>query len=720
MNSANYDISPTEETLESAIRRATTFLRRAQLSHGEFKTLLGTDVRLSNAVFDSSPFVTSFVVYALSHVDCAEVDDMVQKALGFLRTDMEYGGLWRYYSSRQFKHCRIPPDLDDTACVSYALKSHGQAIPDNEWLFHHNRDAAGRFLTWVRPRRFAWAPRFWLVRALGALQARRARLRAPQLNSPDPRFAKRRDPVGIDVDPVVNANAVLYLGEGSDTALAIDYLISLLRAGPGDRFSLYYKDILALYYAVARAHLHSSPRLAAAQTPVLRDLLSRQHPDGSFGNPLSTALATSALLTYAPQAYAVPRAIANLLGSQSSDGSWEANAFYSGQTEFWGSQELTTALCTEALARCRAAIKQKPAGTNCGANLSPGTLARHRIAFIYGARETQWTGVGMSLLAETGVIRDTLRRCEPLIAERLGWSLESVLSSGRAFDEHELEPVITSIQLALTEGWRERGVIPDAVTARSGGEFTAGYLHGSLTFEDAVEMACRVSRCIREDRGLGQMFAVQVPLTELDQLQRRCPVNFGLVADNPKDVTIIACEVENAKFMEAFLKEEKIEYEFLPSKIGPHTPLARDWKPYIVQSLSGGPYLAPQVQYYSPATGGMLDSISNPAYMWRMISTPALTGRALQSMIDDGFEIFVEIGGRPIFAEMIGEKAAAAGKKAHIFSTMRQGAAVCPVMDETQAALRQLGVPTRHWTTIFELRARSTSGASADCRVLSK
>jgi cytochrome P450 len=351
------DSPPGGAAIEEAIGRAIAFLRQVQLPHGEFKTLLGADMQISNAVFDSSPFVTSFVVYALSHVERARVEDMMQRALAFLRSEMEFGGLWRYYAARQFKHCRIPPDLDDTASVSYALRISGQQTPTNRWLFRYNRDNSGRFLTWVLIKKeLTFTPRFWFTRLIGMVHARLACRRAslPAIAS-DPRLlTTRSDPVPADdVDPVVNANVILYLGEDSDTAAAVTYLIDLIRSGPGDSFSLYYKDILALHYMVARAHLHSSPALAAVKETVVADILGRQDPDGSFGNPLSTALAASALLTFAPLTQSLPNAICFLLRSQRADGSWEKRSFYSGPTEFWGSEELTTALCVEVLARYR-------------------------------------------------------------------------------------------------------------------------------------------------------------------------------------------------------------------------------------------------------------------------------------------------------------------------------------------------------------------------------
>jgi hypothetical protein len=104
---------------------------------------------------------------------------------------------------------------------------------------------------------------------------------------------------------------------------------------------------------VARAHRHSAPALASVGAKVTEEVTRHQHADGSFGTPLSTALAASVLQTFAPDSPALVKAIEYILGRQQNDGSWEACPFYCGEREFWGSEELTTAFCIEVLARYR-------------------------------------------------------------------------------------------------------------------------------------------------------------------------------------------------------------------------------------------------------------------------------------------------------------------------------------------------------------------------------
>ncbi len=332
-------------TIDEAIAGAVAFLRSRQLPHGEFATLLGADRQLSNPAFDSSPFITSFVLYGLTHLERALVQDIVAKAASFLLSEMEFGGVWRYWSSRQFKHCRLPPDLDDTACISYALERAGYPPPNNGWAFRSTRDTAGRFKTWiVATRRNCLNPRFVFARSVGFWQSR-IRTRAIQTPaSEDPRFRIMhidRD----DVDPVVNANAVLYLGERAGTTPAIEFLIeTVLDESPAG--SLYYEDPLALYYAVARASRHASPRLSGLGMHIVARILDRSKAPEPF-NPLQAALAASALVTFDPASTAAAELLDIIVDTQRDDGGWDAHPFYN----VWGSEELTTGFCLEVLAR---------------------------------------------------------------------------------------------------------------------------------------------------------------------------------------------------------------------------------------------------------------------------------------------------------------------------------------------------------------------------------
>ncbi len=328
---------------DQPIVRAVAFLRNRQLAHGEFVTLVGADRQMSDPAFDSSPFITSFVLYGLAQLERALVEDVVSKAASFLFAEMECGGVWRYWSSRQHKHCRLPPDVDDTACISYALESAGYRPPNNEWAFRANQDSVGRFKTWLFvTRRNCFALRFLTARSVGFCQARVRTRTVATPPAEDPRFQImhiRRD----DVDAVVNANALLYLGERPDTLAALEFVVEKV-LDESAAWSLYYEDRLALYYAAARAFRHSAPRLALVRDHIVARISERRLERFS---PLQAALAASALLTFEPASTAAANLLGFIVDTQRSDGGWDAYPFYN----VWGSEELTTGLCLEVLAR---------------------------------------------------------------------------------------------------------------------------------------------------------------------------------------------------------------------------------------------------------------------------------------------------------------------------------------------------------------------------------
>lgn len=339
-------------TITLSIDAAIEFLRIQQLPYGEFKTCAALDEAMQESChFDSSLFVTAQVVYSISHLQDARVQEMKRKALGFFREQMEVPGLWRYWSSRNTVHPSLPIDLDDTSCISYVLKVSGEPAPANAGVMLANRSPEGLFYTWLAPRPGRPAP-----------DDEHAHY---GLNPESLLFLIFAGPKQFDqIDSVVNANVVLYLGENEGTASAIAYLTNLIVSQRGSHESLFYPHAVSLYYAVSRAYVHGAPALGETIPEIERRLTASQRDDGSFGNPLLTGLAANTLLNFGVNTQCLEACVGYLLTCQATDGSWRRAAMYvepgsyygtmeesQGPGIFYGSEELTTALCVEALAK---------------------------------------------------------------------------------------------------------------------------------------------------------------------------------------------------------------------------------------------------------------------------------------------------------------------------------------------------------------------------------
>lgn len=304
--------------LRSAIGRGAGFLETSQMKHGEFRTYASPDSTLTRLRrFDSSPFVTSFVVYSLGYVRETRVKEMTDRALSFLAAEMDRGGIWRYWSSLNTRS--IDPDLDDTACISFLLRRHRMPVPANHEVFFRNTDSRGRFKTWLR---------------------------------------KAGSSTPNDVDCVVNANVLLYLGSNARTQPACAWVNDVIARGREAASTVYYVHDTAFYYMVSRAFLHGATCLGASKDTVLSRLGPMQANDGAMGDELATGfgICTRLNLGVAPDS-AMDAAARYLLRMQRSDGSWPISAFYVAREDgvWWGSEELTTAICLEALSRYVAA-----------------------------------------------------------------------------------------------------------------------------------------------------------------------------------------------------------------------------------------------------------------------------------------------------------------------------------------------------------------------------
>ena len=301
------------EQSKLAVRRGLRFLRDNQLPYGEFRTYASPSIDMRRTFFDSSIFATTFVLHSIAGIGHPYVTVMTDKVISFLTKEMCGPGLFQYFTSKNARS--IDFDLDCTACASVALqRSHPFIMRGyNIRYFVENRNEAGLFYTWVGNAALA-----------------------------------------NNVDSVVNANVVLYLGDREETKSACQYLVDTIKCSHESESYQYYLDNIALYYAVSRAYTRGASSLSEAREAVIEKVLQSSKDDGSFGDELTTACAVCTLANFEYDGVTRFRDAASYLEEQQrADGSWHRAPMWTARFResslYFGSEELTTALCLEAL-----------------------------------------------------------------------------------------------------------------------------------------------------------------------------------------------------------------------------------------------------------------------------------------------------------------------------------------------------------------------------------
>jgi hypothetical protein len=332
--------------LEQAIAHGIDFLYAMQLPSGTFRIFCSPHPLLEeNCKPDHSTFQTAQIAYCLNFTKSKKVEEIVSKAIRFLLSEMQDGGVWRYTCSPNTDY--LPPDVDDTACISFLLKQHGISLPDNTGVMLGNRASQGLFYTWVLPR-LTWTAdaSFWRVSLRQILKLRQLYW-----------FFRVTECKPNDLDPVINANVLHYLGDRPETRPIIRTLIQIIEDQAEETCDRYYGSRFTFYYFLSRNHAAGIRAFEPMRDTIVTRIKSYAHRDGVIGSHiLHTALAACALMDWSDHSTVLDDAIQAILDAMQSNGGWQKFPFYfSGRSKklVWGSEEITTGFCLEVLSRYR-------------------------------------------------------------------------------------------------------------------------------------------------------------------------------------------------------------------------------------------------------------------------------------------------------------------------------------------------------------------------------
>jgi hypothetical protein len=335
--------------LDQAIEKGIDYLHQHQYPNGEFCSYISADDPMEKwTVPDSTVFpaalIGSSLIFLQGH---PKVEEMLNKTIPFLRYQMNRGGVWNHFTHLHRLRYLCPLDVDDTATVCALFKERNERVPNNLQLLLDNRNKDKLFYSWFIFR-LKWNPNpmYW-------------RLVARELLNPVTSFVfwKKMECGRDDIDGVVNANLMYYLGDTEYTQPIIQLLIKIIEEKKEGDCDKWYRNPFTVYYFMSRNYYIGITKLEAIKQPIIDRILATSRPDGRLGGSiLDTALAVSTLLNFRYNCAQLENAARFLISTQRATGEWERWLLYYGGPKLlqgWGSEEITTGFCLEALARYR-------------------------------------------------------------------------------------------------------------------------------------------------------------------------------------------------------------------------------------------------------------------------------------------------------------------------------------------------------------------------------
>lgn len=292
---------------------------------------------------DSLKFISALGALALSRVDDPRARSIIDRIVEFLQEEREPRSLWRYWTRQHERFDYTPPDADDTACCSMAVELRGADCSANVPLLLANRDGHGRFYTWLIPHGLRGGPRYlWTVRDefRRSTKRRRAELWANSEAWPG------------DVDAVVNANVIRYLGPRWAPPEAVAWVAQTIHDHREDDCDSWHRNRYTMYASIADGHRRGIEAYEQLGPVIVGRIAERVDGVEGVGPPLDTAFALVAVLHFEGPTPLAAELAGSLTRRQQADGSWERSVFYYGGPDEvfgWASEALSTAVAVQAL-----------------------------------------------------------------------------------------------------------------------------------------------------------------------------------------------------------------------------------------------------------------------------------------------------------------------------------------------------------------------------------
>ena len=300
------------------------------------------------------------------------------------------------------------------------------------------------------------------------------------------------------------------------------------------------------------------------------------------------------------------------------------------------------------------------------------------LCFLMSDVGTDWWGAGAWLLPEgpgggllLGGEASALTAASSVLVDS-GWPDPRRLLT-RPADEWRQGAACTAAQahaglfglhMALLAVWERLGVTPDAVASFSMGEPSGAVACGALTPSAGAAVMSAMTECVSraEGTGGGMLAVIGLPEDELrNEAAKQPDVEVGAVFGAAAGA--LTGSLAGLSVAEARLKPDsrvKVVVRPAVTKAAYHSAVFEPMRPSFLGVLaaplarvSTADACGTTTKWYTSVDGGRtadpVASAHDPSWWFAGLRAPALSHRACEAVLDDGYRLFVELNGSPFY-----------------------------------------------------------------------
>jgi malonyl CoA-acyl carrier protein transacylase len=282
------------------------------------------------------------------------------------------------------------------------------------------------------------------------------------------------------------------------------------------------------------------------------------------------------------------------------------------------------------------------------------TPQRHKIAFLFTGQGSQYIDMGRQLYETQPTFRQTLERCDEILRPYLEKPLLSVISDQVINETAYTQPALFALEYALAKLWQSWGIEPDVVMGHSVGEYVAACIAGVFSLEDGLKLIAARGHLMQTLCDKGDMLVLSVDETKAAEIIQPYAQDVSIAAINGPENVVISGKHEAIESIRAALSTEKdLKTKLLPVSHAFHSPMMEPMLAEFERVATEITYATPQIPLCSNITGQLAtEEIATPAYWCRHVRKPVRFAASMETLYQQGYEIFVEIGPKPSLLSM--------------------------------------------------------------------
>lgn len=318
-------------------------------------------------------------------------------------------------------------------------------------------------------------------------------------------------------------------------------------------------------------------------------------------------------------------------------------------------------------------------GGHCPGLVTASSMGKPvRLAFVFSGNGSQWQGMGHDLLDNEPVFRRTIEKIDTLLGTHVDWSLIDELKTtpeqSRLHLTEVAQPLLFAIQIGLFEVMRSQGLVPEAVIGHSVGEVAAAYAAGALSLEQAVHVIHERSIAQSQTKGQGRMAAVRISADQAKTILSELNLNLEIAAINSPNSITLSGSLPDLQIFTREVEKYKIFYRILDFDYAFHSQSMDTVREPLVKALENLKSSTTCLRLISTVTGMEADGTELDAdYWWNNIRQPVQFDNAVNLLIDDDINLFIEIGPHPVLQTYLHECLKIKQQEGQIVTLLRRG-----------------------------------------------